>query len=66
MIKIYNKESVENGVAVKYKTYYLFGLKIIEIISTTTNSNIIYQLLPKTNSKSKIKGFNNKENENKD
>lgn len=64
MIKIYNKESVENGVAVKYKTYYLFGLKIIEIISTTTNSNIIYQLLPKT--KSKIKGFNNKENENKD
>lgn len=63
MIKIYNKESVENGVAVKYKTYYLFGLKIIELISTTTNSNIIYKLLTKTNSK--IKGFNNKENENK-
>lgn len=63
MIKIYNKESVEDGVAVKHKTYYLFGLKIIELISTTTNSNIIYKLLTKTNSK--IKGFNNKENENK-
>lgn len=64
MIKVFNKECTEKGLAVKYITYYFFGIKIYESISTTTNSNIIYQLTPRV-SKPKIEGFNNKENETK-